>query len=200
MPMSDTGSNSMQRAIAPEDTPEEKTAEEEDKVLQTRPLTASVTPLAQRQVVEEEEAEALQASAAGSLADSFEAGAEVESRLNRSKGGGSPLPDAVRTFMEPRFGMDFSQVRVHTGSDAIQMNRDVGAKAFTHGADIYYGADSSPDNLELTAHELTHVVQQTGGAPLQTKRLAETRAAEAVPADANFSMQRACVALICLDI
>ena len=194
MPMSDTGSNSMQRAIAPEDTPEEKTAEEEDKVLQTRPLTASVTPLAQRQVVEEEEAEALQASAAGSLADSFEAGAEVESRLNRSKGGGSPLPDAVRTFMEPRFGMDFSQVRVHTGSDAIQMNRDVGAKAFTHGADIYYGADSSPDNLELTAHELTHVVQQTGGAPLQTKRLAETRAAEAVPADANFSMQRACVA------
>ncbi len=190
MPMPDTGSNSMQRAATPEDTPEE----DQDKVLQTRPLTASITPLAQRQVVEEEEAEALQASAAGSLADSFEAGAEVESRLNRSKGGGSPLPDAVRTFMEPRFGMDFSQVRAHTGSDAIQMNRDVGAKAFTHGADIYYGADSSPDNLELTAHELTHVVQQTGGAPLQPKRRAETRSAEAAPASASPAMQRACSA------
>lgn len=199
MPMPDTGSNSMQRAAAPEDTPEEKIAEEEDKVLQTRPLTASITPLAQRQVEEEEEeeSEALQASAAGSLADSFEAGAEVESRSNRSKGGGSPLPDAVRTFMEPRFGMDFSQVRAHTGSDAIQMNRDVGAKAFTHGADIYYGADSSPDNLELAAHELTHVVQQTGGAPLQPKRWAETRAAEEATASASAdpAMQRACVAL-----
>lgn len=105
MPMPDTASNSMQRSAAPEDTPEEKIAEEgQDKVLQTRPLTASITPLAQRQVEEEEETETLQASAAGSLADSFEAGAEVESRLNRSKGGGSALPDAVRTFMEPRFG------------------------------------------------------------------------------------------------
>ncbi len=196
MPIPDAGSNSMQRAAAPGHSPEEKTAEEDqDTVLQTRPLTAAITPLAQRQAEEEdEEAEALQASATGSLADSFEAGAEVESRLNRSKGGGSPLPDAVRTFMEPRFGMDFSQVRAHTGSDAIQMNRDVGARAFTHGSDIYYGADSSPDNLELTAHELTHVVQQTGGAPLQMKRLAERKTAEGVSAATSSAMQRACVA------
>jgi hypothetical protein len=215
MPTPVAGLNSLQRAAAPEHTPDEKTAEEDkDKVLQTQPLTASITPLAQRQAEEEEpddrkmplqaksskigaalmqrqavpekeEAEALQASAAGSLADSFEASAEVESRLDRSKGGGSPLPDAVRTFMEPRFGMDFGQVRAHTGSDAIQMNRDVGAKAFTHGSDIYYGADSSPDNLELTAHELTHVVQQTGGAPLQPKRRTGTRTA-----DVNSAMQR----------
>ena len=76
----------------------------------------------------------------------------------------------VRSYMEPRFGVDFSHVRVHTGSDATQMNRDVGAQAFTHGSDIYYGAGSSPTNLELTAHELTHVVQQTGASPLQTKK------------------------------
>jgi hypothetical protein len=157
------------RAALPEGLPEKKTAEED--------------------IPEEEEVKSVQASPAGSLANSFEAGEDVESRLNRSKGGGSPLPDAVRTFMEPRFGMDFSQVRAHTGSDAIQMNRDVGAKAFTHGADIYYGADSSPDNLELTAHELTHVVQQTGGAPLQPKRIAET-----APANPHPSVQRACPA------
>src|SRR5215471_17728519 len=61
---------------------------------------------------------------------------------------------------------DFSQVRVHTGSDAIHMNRDVGAQAFPHGSDIYFGEGHCPSNLELTAHELTHVVQQTGGAAL----------------------------------
>ena len=44
------------------------------------------------------------------------------------------------------------------------MNREVGARAFTHGSDIYYGAGETPGNLALTAHELTHVVQQTGPA------------------------------------
>jgi hypothetical protein len=64
--------------------------------------------------------------------------------------------------MEPRFGADFSQVRVHTDSQAIQMNQAVGAQAFTHGSDIYFGAGKSPGISDLTAHELTHVVQQTG--------------------------------------
>jgi hypothetical protein len=44
------------------------------------------------------------------------------------------------------------------------MNRDLGAQAFTHGSDIYYGGGKSPGKDELTAHELTHVVQQNGGA------------------------------------
>jgi hypothetical protein len=66
--------------------------------------------------------------------------------------------------MEPRFGNDFSYVRVHMGSEAVQLNRELGAQAFTHGSDIYYGSGKSPGNNDLTAHELTHVVQQTGGA------------------------------------
>jgi hypothetical protein len=97
----------------------------------------------------------------------LEIGNSIESRLNRSKGGGSALPDEVRGFMEPRFGADFSSVRVHTGSDAAQMNRELQAQAFTHGSDVYYGAGKSVGNNELTAHELTHVVQQTQ--PLQRK-------------------------------
>jgi hypothetical protein len=64
--------------------------------------------------------------------------------------------------MEPRFGADFSGVRVHTGGEAVQMNRELGAQAFTHGSDVYFGAGKSPGNNELTAHELTHVVQQSG--------------------------------------
>jgi Domain of unknown function (DUF4157) len=98
----------------------------------------------------------------------FQAQPRLEQQLDSSKGGGSPLPDDVRTFMEPRFGADFSQVRVHTGSDAVQMNRDLHAQAFTHKQDVYFGAGKAPTKDALTAHELTHVVQQTEG--VQTKQ------------------------------
>jgi hypothetical protein len=72
--------------------------------------------------------------------------------------------------MEPRFGADFSGVRVHTGGEAVQMNQELGAQAFTHGSDVYFGAGKSPGNNELTAHELTHVVQQTGVVQRQNKK------------------------------
>jgi hypothetical protein len=93
----------------------------------------------------------------------FQAESNLENRLSISQGGGSPLPDEVRSFMEPRFGADFSQVRVHTDSEAVQMNRELNAQAFTHKQDVYFGAGKAPANDALTAHELTHVVQQTDG-------------------------------------
>jgi hypothetical protein len=68
--------------------------------------------------------------------------------------------------MEPRFGADFGGVRVHTGGEADQLNRQLNAQAFTHGQDIYMGAGkydpASSDGKKLLAHELTHVVQQNG--------------------------------------
>ncbi len=93
----------------------------------------------------------------------------LESQLSQTKGGGSPLSDDVRSFMESRFNTDFSHVRVHTGSSAVQMNKELNAQAFTHGSDVYFGAGKSPGQNELTAHELTHVVQQTGTKTLQRK-------------------------------
>jgi hypothetical protein len=122
-------------------------------------------------------------------AGSFEAGDEIETQLSLSKGRGNSLPEPVRAFMEPRFGVDFGQVRVHSDNETVQMNEAVGARAFTHGQDIYFGAGQSPTDLALTAHELTHVVQQTGGMPLQAKRREEL-----LPMDAGPSVQRACVA------
>lgn len=77
--------------------------------------------------------------------------------------GGSALSASLRSFMEPRFGADFSGVRIHTGRDAAHMNRALGARAFTVGQDVYFGSGASTANLELTAHELAHVVQQTSG-------------------------------------
>lgn len=89
----------------------------------------------------------------------------IESQLSATQGGGSPLPDNVRGFMEPRFGGDFGSVRVHTGSAAVQLSRNLGAQAFTYGSDIYFGTGKSPGNNDLMAHELTQVVQQTDSVP-----------------------------------
>jgi hypothetical protein len=143
--------------------------EEQEPLVQRSSLADSITPLVQRQTEEQEEPlqtkSLLQRVANGNAL----AGSNVESQLNSSKGGGSPLPDEVRSFMEPRFGVDFSSVRVHTDSTAVQMNKDLGAQAFAHGSDIYFGAGKSPAISDLTAHELTHVVQQTGAKTLQRK-------------------------------
>jgi len=81
---------------------------------------------------------------------------------------GEPLDPTTRAFMEPRFGHDFSSVRVHSGAAAEQSARAVDAKAYAVGYDIAFGAGRfAPGTLEgrrLIAHELAHVVQQTGGA------------------------------------
>lgn len=76
---------------------------------------------------------------------------------------GSPLDGVTRSSMEARFGADFGNVRTHTGPDAARLNRNLGARAFTHGNDIFFGQGLRPGPDALTAHELTHVVQQAGG-------------------------------------
>jgi hypothetical protein len=127
---------------------------------------------------------------------------DLESQLRQTKSGGSPLSDDVRAFMESRFGTDFSQVRVHTDSPAIQMNKELRAQAFTHGKDIYYGSGKTPGKNDLTAHELTHVIQQTGSTKLnreirrtivkpkslQTKQLSEPLS-DASPLHRNIQRQ-----------
>jgi hypothetical protein len=90
-------------------------------------------------------------------------------------GGGQPLDQGTRAHMEPAFGTDLSSVRVHTDSQADRAARDINAKAFTTGQNIFFaGGQHQPDTAEgqhLLAHELTHTVQQGSGmgAP-QTQR------------------------------
>ncbi|MBK9492218.1 MAG: DUF4157 domain-containing protein, partial [Haliscomenobacter sp.] len=66
----------------------------------------------------------------------------------------------TRAEMENSFGVDFSQVNIHTDGEAVQLNKDLGAHAFTHGKDVYFNAGKyNPDNSSgkhLLAHELTH--------------------------------------------
>lgn len=155
----------MSMSVAPDSSPQVQRFGEEDNPVQRWSLVQSITPVVQRQVDEQVQMRSLVQRAF--QAGGNEASGDLESRLNASKGGGSALAPEVRAFMEPRFGADFSAVRVHTGSEAVQMNRELGAQAFTHGSDVYFGAGKSPGNNELTAHELTHVVQQTGGIQLK---------------------------------
>lgn len=79
---------------------------------------------------------------------------------------GRPLEPSVRQVMEQRFGHDFSRVRVHVGDAAATSARHVNAKAYTVGHHIVFGAGQfTPEAHEgqrLIAHELTHVVQQSG--------------------------------------
>ncbi len=141
--------------------------QEEEESLQAKrdgaPEQEEESLQAKRDGAPEQEEESLQAKRSPSATDGrFNAGSDIESKLSRSKGGGSPLPDEVRAFVEPRLGVDLGDVRVHADSEAVQMNRELGARAFTHGRDIYYGAGESPAISHLTLHELIHSVQQTG--------------------------------------
>ena len=82
---------------------------------------------------------------------------------------GEPLPGQVRAMMETALGMDFSAVRIHVGRQA----GDLGARAFTHGTNIFFAPGQyqpfTKIGQELLAHELTHVVQQARGRVRPTK-------------------------------
>ncbi len=78
--------------------------------------------------------------------------------------GGQPLSSRDRRFFEPRFGADFSRVRIHSDAAAAEMAQALHARAFAVGGHIVFGAGlfspETQDGRRLLAHELTHVVQQ----------------------------------------
>lgn len=91
---------------------------------------------------------------------------ETDARIESVRGRGNPLPDSTRAYFEPRFGQNFSKVRVHTGLSEAETAQEVNAKAFTIGHDIFFGAGQytpgAYDGQKLLAHELVHVIQQLG--------------------------------------
>lgn len=129
----------VQRQAAVEEEPDED-------MLQMKPLGAQITPLVQRKTGTQQ----------GTLAPSSMRG------VLRSSG--RPLGASTRSFMEPRFGVDFGSVRLHTGAGAERAAAQLQARAFTYGQDIWLGRGASESDRRLMAHELTHVVQQ-GAAP-----------------------------------
>ena len=174
-----------QVAASPYSGPEQvhrQAEEEEEEAIQTKPGI-------QRQVEEEEE-EALQAKPRLQLqpdGSTPPVPADVESAIERSRGGGQAVDSGVRPQMESAFDADFSGVRVHTGPEADGLNRALGARAFTTGQDIFFGdgeySPSSSAGRETLAHELTHVVQQNGRTALRRRSTAAPTAQSAVGRD-----------------
>ena len=105
---------------------------EQEEKIQMKPLAESITPLIQRSSTE-----------SGGVAPNH-----VESQINSSRGGGSSLDNRTKNFMETRFGTDFSNVKIHTGSQAVQMSRELNAQAFTVGNDIYFNEGKYSPNSD----------------------------------------------------
>jgi hypothetical protein len=95
--------------------------------------------------------------------------ADTAARIQSKRGGGSPLSDGMRQTMESSLGSPLNDVRLHTDGESAKLNDRLGARAFTTGSDIFFGASGSPGDQGLLAHELTHVVQQrsmSGSGPM----------------------------------
>ncbi len=131
--------------------------EEEEEMLQAKELPEQM----QRQPIEEEE-EMLQAKEKPGTSLDMKPG--TAAHIKALNGGGSPLPEPMRAFFEPRFGHDFGHVRLHNDNRAHQTAQGIHARAFTMGSNIVFGrgqyAPGTTEGKRLLAHELTHVIQQ----------------------------------------
>lgn len=114
----------------------------------------------------------------------------LSSRLANAKDHGSALPSGTKKTMEHSFGADFSNVSIHTDSNAVQMTKELQAQAFTHGNDIYFNQGkfdpASFSGKHLLAHELTHVIQQQGTIQRQPASVNEGSFIQTKNEDDNF--------------
>ncbi len=165
-PGAGVGDMALQRKteVGPADDPMEQQADTMARRIMraTEPVPApTAAPPTGTEVVRRQTATDAVGSEGGALPDS------VRDYLDNSRGTGSPLPEATRRFFESRFeGAQFGEVRVHDDPGANEAARSIGAIAFTRNRDVYFAAGMydpvSPQGRAILAHELTHVVQQTG--------------------------------------
>ncbi|MCF4968337.1 eCIS core domain-containing protein [Nostoc sp. CMAA1605] len=178
--------------------PGDKYEQEADRVaadVVQRINAPQMSPVQRSQVIEDEnELQAKPLVQRMSNVGSMAAPPDLEASIQGLRGSGQPLTDSIREPMEQAFGANFSGVKVHTDSQSDQLNQLIQAKAFTTGQDIFFrqGAynPSSNGGQELIAHELTHVVQQNGGAVQRSPQPSEQNASMSFTANPEHSIQR----------
>jgi len=136
--------------------------EEENEKIQMQPLEEG--DKLQMQTDEEEEPIQKKSSNSSQTSATPE---KIQSQIENTRGSGMQIDEQTRSFMGKRFDADFSNVNVHTGQTAVEMNKQLYAQAFTVGNDIYFNNGKynpgSQSGKELLAHELTHTIQQGAG-------------------------------------
>jgi hypothetical protein len=113
----------------------------------------------------------------------------VETARELRPSGGRTLDANARAYFEPRFGFDFSQVRVFSDEQAADAAQSIGALAYTTGSNIVFGKSryqpGTGEGLRLLAHELTHVIQQGTGRTTPAIQRDTPRGQQTSPADAS---------------
>ena len=166
--------------VNPPDDIYEKEADQVAEIVTKSPGAAIQRQEAGGEEEEEKEEEEETVSAKMAVSRTPEVSEDVEGRINAARGSGEALPDSIRASLEPQFGRDFGDVRVHAGAEADALSQQLGAKAFTTGQDIFFrSGDYQPESEEgkkLLGHEMTHVVQQGGAAVSRQAVEAEEKA------------------------
>jgi len=148
------------------DEREEERTEELRQLLESMPEVPKTKP-GETEEEEEEEPKKKLVMARENGTPSQDVSVNLEAQIDTTRGSGEHLSKEARLPMEQAFGADFSDVRVHTDAEADALNRQLSAKAFTTGQDIFFGQGEynpgSGSGRELLAHELTHVLQQGSG-------------------------------------
>lgn len=118
--------------------------------------------------------------------------ADAKAEIQHSLTGGRPLPNDVRSFMQPRLGADFGDVRVHADEGAASLSNHLGARAFTYRNHVFFGRDQYQPGTtvgrHLIAHELTHTIQQ--GATAQRPEVQREQAPPRVAPGPTPAVQR----------
>lgn len=141
--------------------------EEEKNAVQMKPINNLTV---QRQCSHCEEEEKLQMKSESGAVAGMSAPVSVSSVVSS---GGASIDTGTRSFMESRFGHDFSNVRIHNNTQAHRSSADINALAYTYKNHIVFDSGQYQPNTQsgkrLLAHELSHVIQQTGSVSLKSK-------------------------------
>jgi hypothetical protein len=115
----------------------------------------------------------------------------LENYVGNLNSTGQPLPNEVSNFYEPRFGYDFSNVKIHTNNVAAKSAESINALAYTSGNNIVFNKGQYSPNTEsgkrLLGHELTHVVQQSSNASTSINKKNNRRIQKKDKEDCKFS-------------
>src|SRR5665648_732153 len=149
----------IQKATLPEEKiqkatlPEEKVQKKEEEKIQKANL-----PEEKIQKKEEEKLQRKGGDGTSAVAS------DTQSAIKSKTSGGQPLSSEARSYMEPRFNADFSNVRIHNDPESARLSNQLSARAFTYQNHVFFSRDQyqpgTSEGKQLLAHELTHTIQQ----------------------------------------